>query len=607
MRRYSNNDEIAVAVDVSARRIKLKAVSVEAPAAFSDEDTAAVAGTEIYAMPSTSSREEFIELINESKDIFVTDLGHEVEVEDLSGIAAGAPLGVYANSTHDRIFEIQEEAGVYTMFPYIERHKVAADDDIIYAPGISTDTKGIKSVTGTTSTVTVNGRETLQCTTDVLIGVEKIITISEKFVRARHTRHNVHLHKNGRIVYSMQQDDEVELSVVDDNRGLLVDMPAFAWFRDGEEQLDIEESLAFAKVQGATLFQRKSVTSVTAMPVDVHSLVVVCGAGLYQVFATRVNGQRVLVYTADNIPVGAKFCIVNNQNEKRTIVRPRHTRKVDVSSREVATIISVDVPAGVAPPQLFMENSSCEIKLVAGSATLAFADTHITGNILDPGRHTIAFIRTGATTGTLSQLNHTTGVHFQHTFVEGTTFSDPRLPSDPIKIGAGIRIRAIAVCDAARAREVTEMMFEDFEGVRRTHRVLGAYTEDTRTFADGSFYRDDQTLHIFGDPDDQFHYRRHLLLSQQCANILRVPRELTQTFTRGILPMYDERFVSCNILDLTGKCIYHGDLVASNLSIDEEVAIQENEMRLFCELVDRQSGTPIPSKNILWNIAFTLH
>ena len=51
MRRYSNNDQISIDVDLGASRLKLKAVSVEAPTAFSDEDGAAVAGSEIYGIP----------------------------------------------------------------------------------------------------------------------------------------------------------------------------------------------------------------------------------------------------------------------------------------------------------------------------------------------------------------------------------------------------------------------------------------------------------------------------------------------------------------------------------------------------------------------------
>ena len=86
MRRYSNNDQISIDVDKSASRIELKAVHVEAPSMYSDEDGAAVSGTEIYAMPSTSTREQYLEYLNEAKDVFVTDLGHTVDVEDLSGI-----------------------------------------------------------------------------------------------------------------------------------------------------------------------------------------------------------------------------------------------------------------------------------------------------------------------------------------------------------------------------------------------------------------------------------------------------------------------------------------------------------------------------------------
>ena len=338
MRRYSNNDKLSIEAGAGVSKIKILGVHVEAPTAFSDLDTAAVVGANVLTIPATGTREEFLEYLNESEDVFVTDRGHAVDIEDLSGVAVQQPLGVYDHVDYQSTLEIVESGGVHTSHMYIDRHDVLGDQEVIFAPRIGADEKGISSITGSTAPVTVNGRPCIGCTTDVLIGVQKVKTIQESFIRAHHTRHNVHLQKRGRIVYQMQQDDEVLLSVVDDNRGLLVNMPAFAWFRDGDERLDLDAALAFAKVQGASLFERKSVTSVASIPVDVHSFVVVCAGSVYNVFAVRVTGQRVLVFRADDVHTGAKFARSPNKRTTTHITRTRYHRGSSRIPREAQRI-----------------------------------------------------------------------------------------------------------------------------------------------------------------------------------------------------------------------------------------------------------------------------
>lgn len=565
----TSKQEISFSLDPNTKQVGVSDFVLRNHLPYSDADSLAISGPESLILTECESREDFMNKLNQSKYINVSLHDERFVLQDTKGLLGAAPVGIYKSNVVDKMISLQKEAnGEFTFKQLVDLDGFnSIAKNIQFRGGVKSNTI---SFSGASTDSKIGQANALLLIANLVqnsnrVPFKKSKTDSIQLIRAKRDNEIVTLQQNGVVVYPvLEEGDFLDLSVIGQNNGLLMQMPTIAWVNEylvGGHTDVMSLCEAGFTIRAASLFDSKHIEDIAAIPNDIKTFRIKrIAADKYEVFAIKKDAVEVLCFRTVALGANTRLVLANNQVNSKVFMLPDFVQTTTQGSRDGSLVLAFKSPqastfgiltspkidATVTSGTLFVCGINTGLPVAANTDYILTVEKDSDldvelYNVSSPG--TVNFSQTG------SSFTHSVAQNGLITFLSGLT------------LGPWCQSSSLSEIEKAVQIVTTEVNGSP------TFANLGPFNAEAKTFASYSATFDANILTVSNVAYTRLPYQ----LSSQVAAVLRLPRDVTgdmSSLQKSYTKRVEKIHIYCNGLDVEG---FNGSNLIGFLDVDEKI------------------------------------
>ena len=561
---------------VGIREVAVEQISFDHHLPYFSHNLGALTGAESLDVSACVDAEGLKKQINESKLIYADIVNNKWEISDTTGILGPEPEGLFERD--QKRYVLQKNGNEYALHDFIDFGVLDRDEVIFWNENRTLDFTGAVTLAGTWSNRTLGQSGAKLTGTDLVADRSGFGADNEELVVGTHTKIGsleTNLLKKSRLSYEFTANDEIRISTIGQNNGILMESPFFG-FINSEVAQKINDPLKVCScgfvLRAMSLYHNESMEEVADIPVDTREMLFkwdadTTGSGKVEIYCIRKNGAKVLVLRTIVIPNNQRFVVVGHQNDF-VLEPPVIFRKKDISDRV----------GSVACTFSRLTNETDYALLTCPQMELTVAD----GNINGTGTLVVSGVDTGLSvlpnnTYILSVSRYTDDLKVElwnstastlatHDAPSAPTFVDSVALDSKVILKVGNVFGSVGLCiDHAHVGPIIQSMRLQVDGIPLSSGNLGTYTDGNFQNLGATYSSNTFTLNA------NTYTRLPLNMSVAIKNALGFDSKEITGDAKATQPKYEKRVSS---VDIFCKSIDLKESVACISNFDKNHQIQ---------------------------------